>query len=250
MFKGYVYKCLCLISNKIYVGLTTSNLEKRKKEHIYSSFNEKSENYKSHFHSAIRKYGIENFEWKIVVSLESESLEDLNISLRELEKFYIKKFNSFENGYNLTPGGELTFKGNPKIVNMYDEDGKLLDTGTIGFLSFKYNLDTSAICKVCSKIYNFSGKLNGKKLIFRYIEDGISKEELDHIKSITKGNKKGKSVIGYSYETGQEIFRFNSVKEASQVTGINYRALANCAAGNSKYSGKINGVKIVWRYIE
>ena len=59
MFKGYIYKCTCVISGKSYVGLTTKTIEERKKEHL---------------HSAIRKYGIENFEWSIVEEIEGSDI--------------------------------------------------------------------------------------------------------------------------------------------------------------------------------
>lgn len=36
MFKGYIYKCTCVISGKSYVGLTTKTIEERKKEHLDS----------------------------------------------------------------------------------------------------------------------------------------------------------------------------------------------------------------------
>lgn len=55
------------------------------------------------FHNAINKYGIEKFKWEIIQ-------KENNIQkLRELEKKFIKEFNSFEKGYNRTLGGEGTF---------------------------------------------------------------------------------------------------------------------------------------------
>ena len=55
MFKGYIYKCTCVISGKSYVGLTTKTIEERKKEHLHSSYNPNDNTYKTHFHSAICK---------------------------------------------------------------------------------------------------------------------------------------------------------------------------------------------------
>lgn len=52
MFKGYIYKCTCVISGKSYVGLTTKTIEERKKEHLHSSYNPNDNTYKTHFHSA------------------------------------------------------------------------------------------------------------------------------------------------------------------------------------------------------
>lgn len=96
-------------------------------------------------------------------------------TLRGLEVKYVAFYDSFHNGYNLTPGGELTFRGEPKVVNMYSEDGILLDTGTVGHLASKYNLDDSAICKVCNRRYKstgkykYSGKIDSVKIVWKYI---------------------------------------------------------------------------------
>lgn len=89
-----IYKVTNLIDGKIYIGKTEKTLEQRKSRHLYQVNNKQ---YNSIFHSAIRKYGQENFIWEIID----------NCLFIELEKFYIKKFNSkAPNGYNLTDGGE------------------------------------------------------------------------------------------------------------------------------------------------
>lgn len=48
----------------------------------------------------MNKYGVDNF---IIEIIEDNIPNDI---LGEKEKFYIKKFNSFYNGYNLTFGGD------------------------------------------------------------------------------------------------------------------------------------------------
>lgn len=93
-----VYKVTNLINNKIYIGKTTSTLERRKIQHRSDA---KKRLYKCVLHDAINKYGESNFSWEIVDRcLFSESL-------LELEKYYIRKFHSkIPNGYNMTDGGE------------------------------------------------------------------------------------------------------------------------------------------------
>lgn len=51
------------INNKKYVG-QTNNPERRQREHKSNAFNEKSVNYGSVFHKALRKYGWENFNYE------------------------------------------------------------------------------------------------------------------------------------------------------------------------------------------
>ena len=59
-------------------------------------------------YNALNKYGLDKFEYSIelILDTENKSNEDIQKELNELEIKYIKKYNSFENGYNLTIGGE------------------------------------------------------------------------------------------------------------------------------------------------
>ena len=54
-----IYTATNKINGKIYVG-KTYNFEKRKQEHIYDIDNDIP------FHRALKKYGIENFELKMI----------------------------------------------------------------------------------------------------------------------------------------------------------------------------------------
>lgn len=94
-----IYKITNLINNKIYIGQSW-NIKKRWHEH---------RNYKTnkHLNSSILKYGLDNFSFKILQELNSEG-ELTQYRLNELEKFYIKRFESYnpDYGYNKTYGGE------------------------------------------------------------------------------------------------------------------------------------------------
>ena len=248
MFIGYVYKATCSESNKVYIGITTVSFDQRKGSHLSAAFNKNHVNYHLHFYNAIRKYGIQNFDWVTLEEIKSNSLETLILNLRELEILYIDKNDSFNNGYNGTPGGELTFRGIPKVVNMFNEDKELLDTGTVGYLSEKYSLDLSGICKVCNRLRSFCGNLNKKRLIFRYEEDDLTEEDVNNLAA--KSKRLGYPIKGYFLDSEEEIFSFNSAKEAAESTGFCKRSICNCASGKYAYSGKIDGRKVTWKYIE
>lgn len=95
-----IYKIENLINGKVYIGQSI-NVEKRLHEHFYKSNCKKDVSYKSALHSAIRKYGASNFSTEILCSCDYSELDDL-------EKFYIKKYNSISpNGYNILSGGQL-----------------------------------------------------------------------------------------------------------------------------------------------
>ena len=63
---------------------------------------EHNSEYNSPLHRAIRKYGLENFNYEILV----KDISDIEM-LNELEIYYIQKFNSqVPNGYNIEKGGK------------------------------------------------------------------------------------------------------------------------------------------------
>ena len=92
---GYIYKITNLINNKSYIGQTRNTIKTR----IYKHISQSNKNNITGIDAAIKKYGKENF---IVEELCKCSNEDLD----EQEKFYIQKYNTFQNGYNLTIGGQ------------------------------------------------------------------------------------------------------------------------------------------------
>ena len=98
-----IYKYTNKINGHVYIGQSI-DIEKRQKNHLYSAFNPKTKDYNSKFHQAIRKYGIDNFDFTILIELEEKEYSQ-NL-LNNLEKTFIKLFNSYKNGYNATEGGD------------------------------------------------------------------------------------------------------------------------------------------------
>lgn len=98
-----IYKATNIINGKVYIGFD-SVWPKRQKSHKFSSFNSNGQDYNFKFHRAIRKYGWEAFEWEeICCSKDGEYL------LNEMEKYFIQQYDSYNNGYNMTLGGEGCF---------------------------------------------------------------------------------------------------------------------------------------------
>ena len=90
-------------NNKIvYVGLTTKPIEQRFNEHIrcckYSYCNNIV------LYRAMQKYGIDKFVIKEIFQCD----EDID-QLRQWEIFFIEWFGTYNNGYNLTRGGDGLF---------------------------------------------------------------------------------------------------------------------------------------------
>lgn len=89
----WIYKITNIQNNKIYIGQTIRPVEQRIKRH----FNDALHNIiDTHFARAIRKYGEYSFVYEIIDTAETQ--EELNLK----EQFWIRKYNTVENGYNET----------------------------------------------------------------------------------------------------------------------------------------------------
>lgn len=91
---GYIYKITNILNQKSYIGKTIRDPEIRWNEH-------KQDNKHPNLplQRAFKKYGINSFSFEIIEEVKEELLD-------EREKYYIKKFNTYKQGYNATLGGE------------------------------------------------------------------------------------------------------------------------------------------------
>ena len=95
---GIVYKATSS-SGKVYIGITITTLKERIRTHLRAV----KKGSKIPFHEAIRKYKLKNI--KLVIIDRAKTWDELC----KLETKYIKLYDSYNNGYNLTLGGEGTF---------------------------------------------------------------------------------------------------------------------------------------------
>lgn len=91
-----IYKITNLINGKSYIGLST-HIEDRWQYHK-TPYNWEREKDKL-LYKAIIKYGIKNFIFEVLEECLPEELS-------EKEKYYIEKYDTYKNGYNMTAGGE------------------------------------------------------------------------------------------------------------------------------------------------
>ena len=97
MKTGIIYKYTNKINGKCYVGQTI-HPEKRHNDHLKAAYNENHRAYNYTFKRAIRKYGINSFDYEVVVTAPVDLLNDLEINIIHMEDAYTK-------GYNMTEGG-------------------------------------------------------------------------------------------------------------------------------------------------
>lgn len=99
-----IYMATNVVNGKQYIGFDSA-WPKRKATHLSNAFSKTNRN-QYYFHSAIRKYGKENFEWLVLYqSLDGEYAKNV------MEQYFITEYRTYtgftdSNGYNLTLGGD------------------------------------------------------------------------------------------------------------------------------------------------
>jgi hypothetical protein len=129
--------CYCIrnkTNDKKYIGISINSPSKRFNKHIWNSKNGST----LYFHNAINKYGPDNFElgWKDYTGLVTYK------ELQEIEIDMIAKYNTFNNGYNLTKGENGTRGWNTTPVSQYNLDLNLMET-------FDSIIEASEKTKIC-----------------------------------------------------------------------------------------------------
>lgn len=97
MKQWLIYKHTSMKSGKSYIGQTCTSIDRRWAQHT----SEARKGSQLHFHRAITLYGENNWSHEVLAQ-GIDTLEEANA----LEKFYVKQHDTFENGYNLTYGGD------------------------------------------------------------------------------------------------------------------------------------------------
>ena len=206
--KGIIYTVTNKETKMVYVGLTTKSLEVRKKDH-----NKKSKKGKSYaFQQAIATYGPEAFRWEQVDT--ANTIDEL----AEKEKAYILKYNSKEDGYNLSVGGDVqksVYQYNISTGVLVNKFSNLTDAGAT------MNLTKQDLSKVCLSVNKVS---NG--FVWSY-----SSTYPIHI------NDNRRKVVQQLTLEGEFLTEYKSVSEASKLTGCNKTSIAKVCRGERQSCG-------------
>ena len=133
--RGFIYKITNTINGKSYIGQTIQNVKERFYQHCATKCSKAVSNMA--IHRAIKKYGKSNFTVEVIEEIDSTNLNDR-------ERYWIKYYNSYNNGYNSTKGGQDGIKlfknlDTESIVREYKSGKSLREIGRL------FNVDKQTI---------------------------------------------------------------------------------------------------------
>ena len=182
--RGFIYKITNTINGKFYIGQTIQNVKERFYQHCATKCSKAVSNMA--IHRAIKKYGKSNFTVEVIEEIDSANLNDR-------ERYWIKYYNSYNNGYNSTKGGQdgcKPFKDLDveSIIKEYNTGKSLRTLGTI----FKVDKQTIKDLLVrnninlrTTKTYKLSQK--DREDIIKDLSLGFSRKEIISKWHISKG---------------------------------------------------------------
>jgi group I intron endonuclease len=240
-----IYQITNKINNKIYIGQSI-DIERRWNQHMYGKGSVVLMN-------AITKYGLDNFEFKILETIEFTTKNEVINLLTEMEQKWFDIKTPYINGYNinttskpnLTPNRDINFGikiskikidnnhcGKP--IKQYDLNGKFIKNWKSAAevercLGFK----AENISASCLKKQNSSNKF-----IWRFEHDELSSDD------IIKANKslRMSEVRQYNLK-GKLIKVYKNIKDASSQTKIKESIIRDTCNGQHK-----TGYGFIWKF--
>ena len=173
--RGFIYKITNKINGKSYIGQTIQNVKERFYQHCATKCSQAVLNMV--IHKAITKYGKSNFTIEVIEEVESANLNDR-------ERYWIRYYDSYNNGYNSTEGGQDGIKlfknlDTESIVREYKSGKSLREIGRL------FNVDKQTIKDLLvrnninlrtTRTYKFSQK--DREDILKDLSLGLSRKEI------------------------------------------------------------------------
>ena len=173
--RGFIYKISNKVNGKSYIGQTIQNVKERFYQHCATKCSQAILNMV--IHKAINKYGKSNFTLEVIEEVESTNLNDR-------ERYWIRYYDSYNNGYNSTEGGQDGIKlfknlDTESIVREYKSGKSLREIGRL------FNVDKQTIKDLLvrnninlrtTKTYKLSQK--DREDIIKDLSLGLSRKEI------------------------------------------------------------------------
>lgn len=202
---GYIYKISNDVNDKIYIGQTSRSIHKRKVDYWYEVEHYEGTVLDRPINKAMRKYGMDKFHMKVIEEVDNDRLD-------EREIYWIEYYDSYHNGYNATigGGGRRQINKNPIYLELWNKG---------------LNLTEIAEKQKCDR-----------HTVKRHLQlFGITESDFEKRLSESVGRKRSKGVI--QLKNNKIIAEYNSMKEASEATGILVSGISSACSGKRLTAG-------------
>ena len=244
-----VYKHTNKTNGKVYIGITSTSVESRWRngEGYYSQ---------EYFYKAIKKYGWKGFTHEILFdNLTEEEARAKEIELIAQYKSNYRRYSNPNYGYNATDGGE-GLSGYGKQVNQYDLHGNFIKTWySIKEAAEATNQSHSNIVYCC-----LGESYRAGEYLWEYFEENPPKQkidsywkrtgfkdplELEQEKLVAQEKLRLSKIIIQYNKFGEEIGRWDSIKEAADYLDLYESAICNALHGKKPRAGGY-----MWKYAD
>lgn len=180
-----IYKIVCLVNNKAYIGQTVNNFGDRRDSHFAKLRGNYHDN--AELQSDWNKYGEENFRFEIIEEIPSQELEYLNSRENEV----ILEYKSMGLAYNISEG-----KGQRGCHLSEETKRKIGEKNRVNMTGRKASEETKRKMSI-SQTLRQSNMTDEEKEVFRAkisetkTKVPMSQELRDKLSSLMKNNKRG-----------------------------------------------------------
>lgn len=213
--EGIIYRWTNRVNSKKYVGQTVNP----RKRYLQHKRGERADS--QIIDRAILKYGAENFDYTVLLTIHAETREELRglldeaeIALIRLEQSYIKT----GLGYNMTWGG--------------------MSRG-----SYTHTEETR---QKISKIMKGKKRSSAARKSVSEGLKGLKKSEL-HRANIQAAHKADMKHVRQCTVDGVLVAEYDSIKVAERITGINRGGISACINGKQQRTTGRDGVSYMWK---
>ena len=182
---GVIYKITNKVNGKIYIGQTIKDVKERFYQHCARITGEAVLNMA--IHRAIFKYGKENFTLEVLETIDSSLLN-------EREQYWISHFDSYNNGYNSTEGGQGGFKpfkdlDDEGIIKQYKEGKSFREIGRM------FNVDKDTVKQLLIR-HNIALRTTRT---YKFSQDDRIKMMQDYNSGMSRKDIQAKWKVSHSY---------------------------------------------------
>lgn len=252
VYQGWIYTITNKVNGKQYVGQTI-DFKRRQKQHFCETESCPL------LRKAFEKYGREQFEMLPILTFSAINEEVRRVILNELEQYYIKRLNTYNNGYNTTKGGtgqqghspseEIKTKIKERNVEWWSKEEnkkkhqKSLPTKPI----LQYDREGNFI-KEYESVTEAAQQFKSSWSALQTISDGARKEkglilgyqwryknEDTYPKHIEKYLHKDSIPVYHYTQDGKLIEKYDDTGEASRATGLDRKYIKSAISWDSRH---------------